>query len=174
MKLSKAEAWKIHRETAAKLVPSDANLAQDLARIAFAVNQKENRQLDPAAKNSASTARGMMQMLKGTQCEIAKKLLKEPCVYDDIFDPKVAIRYGQRYLLYQYKRYQDWHKAVHAYNQGSYAPTRKKAFAAGESYANSAMSFYANSDYAALDAQIGATNSGVVATTNSRTYSEWS
>lgn len=173
MKLTREKAWQIHRESASKL--ASGALALELARVSFAVGLKENRSLDTDARNPSSTARGLMQMLKGTQCEIAKKMIKEPCVLDAIFEARTAVRYAQTYLLYQYKRYKgDWHKAVHAYNQGSYVPTRKKAFASGEAYANSAMAFYSSSDYAALDSAIGITNSGVDAATRSTTYSGWS
>ena len=171
MKLTREDAWKLHREVALKL---SSSMATDLARVSFAVNLKENRPLDTAAKNAKSSARGLMQMLKGTQCELETKFMKAKCTPDQIYDAKHAIELAQRYLLYQYKRYNgSWRKAVHAYNQGSYSPSRKRAFADGENYANNVLSFYNQQDYAALDASIGVQPSSAT-TSKTTTYSGWS
>ncbi len=171
MKLSREDAWKLHREVALKL---SSSMPFDLARVSFAVNLKENRQLDTAAKNSKSTARGLMQMLKGTQCEIETKFMRAKCTPDFIYDAKHAIELAQRYLLYQFSRYGgSWRKAVHAYNQGSYNPSRKRAFTDGENYATNVLAFYNAQDYAALDASIGI-QSGGASSTRTTTYSGWS
>ena len=169
MKLSREDAWKLHRTVAASVLKTNA---LDLARVSFAVNLKENRPFDTNAKNSKSSARGLMQMLKGTQCEIEKKFLKQSCNPDSIYDARHAVELAQRYLVYQFNRYRkDWRKAVHAYNQGSYQPSRARAFAEGENYATGVLSFYNSQDYAALDAAIGVSSE----TTTSRTsYSGWS
>ncbi len=171
MKLSREAAWKLHREVALKL---SLAMPLDLARVSFAVNLKENRPLDTDAKNSKSSARGLMQILKGTQCEIETKFMRVKCTPERIYDAKHAIELAQRYLLYQYKRYGgSWRKAVHAYNQGSYNPSRKRAFTDGENYTTNVLSFYNSQDYAALDASIGIQGGGA-ASTPTTTYSGWS
>lgn len=95
------------------------------------------------ARNKASTARGILQMLICTQRENEKKRLKSsfaPAMFSCksyptdkvneekdrlLFDVDYAVLLASHELAYQFKRYKkDWSKAVHAYNQGSFPGTR--------------------------------------------------
>lgn len=94
--------------------------AHDLARIMTALTLKEST-WNPNAKNKKSTARGLAQILLGTQKEIETKLLGIPHQPEKIYDPAYAMLLGSTYLAYHFNRkgYGTWDKAIHAYNQGS-------------------------------------------------------
>lgn len=121
-----------------------------LARVSTGVAKVESN-FNPTAKNKNSTARGLMQILICTQREIEAKYLKvknfpEASIYcksypkapvntkklDPLYTAYYGMLIGQVYLAYQYNRYKDWAKAIHAYNQGSYNKTAPKA--AGKTY----------------------------------------
>lgn len=118
----------------------------ELANYGFAVAKTESRSFNTDAKNSNSTAKGMMQIVDGTKQFIETKILKIPVAdISKMFDPDYNCLLGVAYLAYQYKRYGDWRKAVIAYNQGSYNDGE-----AGQSYYATASKFYANTDFASL------------------------
>lgn len=110
-----------------------------LANIGFGIVAVEsNHKID--ATNKYSTARGLFQVLIGTQREVESKHLKvpfAPAMYETkhfpnapvttksndkiLNDPKYSVEVGLTYLAYQLNRYKgDVKKAIHAYNQGSY------------------------------------------------------
>jgi len=131
---------------ASKHAPAIAKIykanAEQLVQHLTAIAEVESR-FNELAKNKASTARGIMQMLICTQREVEKKRAKvafAPAMYscksyvtstvdqskDTLFtNPEYAIKLALYELAYQYKRYGSWDKAVHAYNQGSFPGTRK-------------------------------------------------
>lgn len=151
--LTEAQTYGYHKAIAPKVAVAYGLSADDLTRIAFAVNKKENRSFNAAAKNPASSARGMMQMLSGTQKEVETKILKVKNSPDKIFDPVYAIYLGQIELARQVKRYNDWEKGVHAYNRGSYNP-KSTGFKNGEAYKNDVMNHVARTNFAALESAI--------------------
>ncbi len=156
--MTAAEAYKIHISQAQKVGEMLGIAPYELAKYAFAVQKVENRQFNPAATNKSSSARGMMQMLKGTQKEIETKYLKKDFVPDRIFNAEYAVFLGQYELGRQLNRYKgNWRKAVHAYNQGSYQEkkSKSKGFAAGENYTNGVMNELYKTDYAALNNESG-------------------
>lgn len=125
--------------------------SQTLANYLVKIAQVESGG-NPKAKNKNSTARGLMQMLICTQRENEKKRLKinyAPAMYscksypteivaedqDKIFEPEYSMALAAVELAYQYDRYKDWEKAIHAYNQGSF-PANKSA---GEHYVSLVM-----------------------------------
>jgi hypothetical protein len=109
-----------------------------------------------------------MQILICTQREIEAKYLKvkvfpEASIYcksypkapvntkilDKIYTPYYGMLIGQVYLAYQYNRYNDWAKAIHAFNQGSYNNTAPKA--AGKTYLTKVNSKLNEIDFASLE-----------------------
>lgn len=95
------------------------------------------------AKNSHSTAKGLMQILNGTKGEIEKRILslrKPYATTEKMYDPIYNTLLGMAYLAYQYNRYKDWDKAIYAYNQGSYPKAGPKK--AGLDYLNKFKSKY--------------------------------
>lgn len=177
--MTETAAYKIHVQQAsevAKLLPVASG---ELARYAFAVNKIENRSLNEKAKNTGgSSARGMMQMLLGTQKELETKYLKLPHNPNKIYNPEYAIFLGQYELARQFKRYGgNWRKAIHAYNRGSYQANKSntKGFASGENYANSVLSTVQRMDYAALNTAVGYDVVAANTSGNSRTFirQEW-
>jgi soluble lytic murein transglycosylase-like protein len=44
----------------------------------------------------------------------------------ELFDPYVNMFYAAKYLSYQHERYQNWNKAISAYNAGRYIKSNKK------------------------------------------------
>lgn len=152
--MTESSAYKLHIEQAknvARLLPVSA---YELAKYAFAVNKIENRPFNPNAKNSKSSARGMMQMLIGTQKELETKYLKVKHNPDKIFNAEYAVFLGQYELARQLIRYSgNWRKAIHSYNRGSYQPNKSNTsgFASGENYANGVMNQLYKTDYAALN-----------------------
>lgn len=137
-----SEVYSLAYEAAAKVQLRYPTTNQnELAKWATAIAKTESN-FNPDAKNKSSTARGLMQMLICTQREVEKKHAKvdfAPASYscksypqstvdraeDKIYDPEYAMLLAVFYLAYQYRRYKDWHKAVHAYNQGSYPGSSK-------------------------------------------------
>ena len=63
------------------------------------------------------------------------KFLKFNGNKNDLFNPKVNIKYAAMYLSYQLKRYNgDVYKAVAAYNAGSYKTSSNDGIAANHTY----------------------------------------
>lgn len=138
-----------------------------LARVSTGVAKVESN-FNPTAKNKSSSARGLMQILICTQREIEAKYLKVknfpeaslPCksypkapvntkILDKIYTPFYGMLIGQVYLAYQYNRYNDWAKAIHAFNQGSYNKSAPKA--AGKTYLAKVNSRLNEIDFAQLE-----------------------
>lgn len=109
-----------------------------LARVSTAVAKVESN-FNEKAKNTNSSARGLMQILICTQREIELKYLKiewpvaslrcksypkapvNASKPDRMYSGKYGLLIGQVYLCYQFNRYKgDWQKAIFAYNQGSF------------------------------------------------------
>lgn len=151
--LTEAQAYKLHKDVAPKVAAYYGLDAEDLTRYGFAINKKENRQFNVKAKNPASTARGLMQMLVGTQREIETKILKIRHKPDAIYDALYAIYLGQIELARQVKRYNDWNKGIHAYNRGSYNPN-SQGFKSGEAYRTDVLNNANRTNFAALESAI--------------------
>lgn len=171
---TESQAYQLHiavaRMIANKYYKSLNLNPSDIARYALAVNKKENRQFNPKAKNPNSSARGMMQMLIGTQKELETKYLKIAHKPDAIYNPQHAVFLGQYELVRQLKRYKgDWKKAIHAYNRGSYLPKNRKSYTAGELYTNSVLSFMNKIDFSQLEKE-----TAIAAFTDYKPYKEWS
>lgn len=124
--MTEQQVYALALDTANKLAPPQGVDPVQLARTATAIAWVESS-YNPNARNRRSTARGLMQMLIGTQREIETKFLKKKHEPNRIFDPAYAMLLAQTYILYQYERYNnDWTKAVHAYNQGSFPGTKPR------------------------------------------------
>lgn len=123
-----------------------------IAKYMTGIAWKESN-FNPDAKNKASSARGLYQMLINTQREVESKRAKVPfataslkssaypkapvskVLPDKIYNPDYATQLAVLEFLYQLKRYNyDYTKALHAYNQGSYPGGNKSD---GANYANS-------------------------------------
>ena len=131
----------------------DASL---MAIYLTAIAKKESN-FNTSAKNKNSSARGIMQILNCTQRAIEKRLglpfqpmngkcntlrggINVPLALDKLMnDPNYSIMLAANELAYQYKRYKDWGKAIHAYNQGSYSGK-----ADGEKYKNNVLALANN------------------------------
>lgn len=152
--MTEQQAYIIHRAVAEKIKDFFNINPIELARVAFSVNRKESN-FNERAKNKNSSARGMMQMLLGTQREIETKYLNVPHDPERIWDAEYAVFLGQYELARQIIRYKgDVRKGVHAYNRGSYLPKNKKSFAAGELYTNSVFATHNKTDYAVLEQSV--------------------
>jgi hypothetical protein len=111
--------------------------AEELTKYLVAISFVEST-FDPKAKNKSSTARGLTQVLINSQRWIEDKLKipQVPAMHkaskypkapvtpysedDKMFNPDYALLIGGWYLAYNYKRYNNWHKAITAYHLGSY------------------------------------------------------
>ncbi len=150
--MTEKEVYRLALNHASDIAPKYGADPIAMARHLTGIASVESR-FDPKAKNSGSTARGLMQILICTQREIENKRAKIPfapamfdCSYykhqqppmvsrelDKVFNPDYAMMLASYELGYQYKRYGgDWKKAVHAYNQGSYKASGKE----GNNYAS--------------------------------------
>ncbi len=86
-------------------------------RFELSIARQESR-FQPWVK-SAAAARGLMQFIPETASKIAKSLKIEPFDQDDLYDPRIAIRIGARYLADLYALFPGNHAAVAAsYNGG--------------------------------------------------------
>lgn len=121
---------------AAGKIPFRVDSVVTLGRMVAAVAWKEST-FRTCVMNPCSTARGLMQVLEGTQRAIEKMVGQKSVPIEKIYEPDHAILLGATYLAYQYKRYGDWRKAAHAYMQGSY--NAKKPSSDGNAYANAVI-----------------------------------
>lgn len=130
------------------------DMAKDLARMAVAVSAVETGgRFNAKAKNPTSTARGLMQILIGTQKAI-EKLLGIKHQPTRIYEPEYAILLGTTYLAYQLKRYGgSVEKAVYAYNMGSYG-VKTAAKGHGPAYVKLFKQYWKKLDFDALDEQV--------------------
>jgi len=86
-------------------------------RFELSIARQESR-FQPWVK-SAAAARGLMQFIPETATRIATALKLEPFDQDDLYDPRIAVRIGARYLADLYALFPDNHAAVAAsYNGG--------------------------------------------------------
>lgn len=131
--------------------------AEELANYLTAIAYVEST-FDPNAKNKNSTARGLTQILINTQRWIETKLKSpfRPAIYkaskypkapvtpyseeDAMYNPDFALMLGAYYLGYNYKRYNNWYKAITAYHLGSY----DSKSADGKVYLNKVLTAYSN------------------------------
>lgn len=168
--MNELQAYSIHRSVAkqiSQMFPIDEIV---LARVAFSVNRKESN-FNEKAKNKNSSARGMMQMLEGTQKEIETKYLRKDYEPERIWNPEYAIYLGQYELARQIMRYKgDVRKGVHAYNRGSYLPKNKKSFTSGELYTNSVFAHHARTNYEELENNLRVVIASTQQTTGKRSY----
>lgn len=94
---------------------------QTVADMALSISWVESRFI-PESKNANSTARGLMQVIKGTKEWMEKDFLKIPIAdINKMYDPEYALMIGITYLVYQYIRYdKNREKTIWSYNQGSF------------------------------------------------------
>lgn len=130
--------------------------AELMALYLTAIAKKESN-FTTDAKNKKSSARGIMQILNCTQRAIEKRMklpyqpmngtcstlrvgIKVPLAIDKLMnDANYSIMLAANELAYQFKRYGDWGKAIHAYNQGSYNGKTD-----GEKYKNNVLALANN------------------------------
>lgn len=118
--MTEQQVYNLALQTAQTVAPEYGMDPVALARASTAIAWIESS-YNPNARNKRSTARGLMQMLIGTQREIETKYLRKKHEPNRIFEPAYAMLLAQNYIGYQYNRYNgDWTKAIHAYNQGSF------------------------------------------------------
>ena len=76
---------------------------------------------DVNASNPNSSAKGLMQVLSGTQDFVESNLLGiSEASSSKMFDADYNLMIGMAYLGYQLNRYKNVEKSIIAYNQGSY------------------------------------------------------
>lgn len=112
-------------------------------RILVSLAYAESR-FDATAKNPRSTARGLMQILKGTQLDIERRLKIKPKPNSALDDPGYSMLLASYYLawLYVNKANRSWDRAIVAYNQGHYNRS-----AAGEKYRRTIWSAYQSQNW---------------------------
>lgn len=155
---------------AGKIAPTYGVDAGTIAQHLLAIAKVESN-MRPTARNKNSTARGILQMLICTQREVEKKRAKvefAPAMFscksyktstvDEskdriLIDVDYAIMLSTYELCYQFKRYKNIEKAVHAYNQGSYPGGRMKDGASYVKKVFAKLGTVPNSDYATVTSQ---------------------
>jgi hypothetical protein len=104
-----------------KKYPVDDELG--MARVLVGLAWQESK-FDPKAANKSSSARGLTQVLKGTQPAIEKLMgwpAKDP---DARFDAQYAMDLAAGYMAYHYNRKGskgNWRKSLVAYHDGHYS-----------------------------------------------------
>jgi len=115
---------------------------EEWTKIGLAICKIESN-YDVLAQNPHSTAKGLMQVLIGTQGFVEENLLRIPQENGSkMFEAEYNIKIGMAYLGYQLNRYKDVEKAVIAYNQGSYNEST-----AGNIYYKKWLGTYYTRDY---------------------------
>lgn len=94
---------------------------------------------NPTAKNRSSSARGLMQILKGTQADIERRLGWPQRPNEALDNPAYAMMLAAYYVawLYMNKAQKSWDRTVVAYNQGHYNTSK-----AGEAYRQKVFAAY--------------------------------
>jgi len=78
---------------------------------------------NPKAKNSHSSAKGLMQMTDPAKKDAERWLGLPTASTNEMYNPVYNLKLGTMYFLHQYKRYKfNLKKSVIAYNQGHYNP----------------------------------------------------
>jgi len=135
MALTEQQAYDLIHDTAYRLKSNyayfkdiDIELVTQLGIII--AKTETGGKLNPTAKNTSSTAKGLMQVVDGTKKSMEKNYLKIPVASDKrMFEPGYNALIGLAYLAYQLKRYGgDPYKAVIAYNQGHYDSNSPTAY----------------------------------------------
>lgn len=146
MVLSEKEAFNIIRNAANWLQDNYSKYRNidtvNLVNAGLAIAKLESHYRTDA-KNSTTTAMGMMQILAGTQTDIEDRLLKIPRKpRSEMYNPDYAAKLGIGYLADKYVKYKDWKKAAVAYNQGHYNPS-----SAGNEYLDKWQRVYSRIEY---------------------------
>jgi soluble lytic murein transglycosylase-like protein len=112
-------------------------------RVLVALAWHESK-FDPVAKNRRSSALGLMQILKGTQLDIERRLKMTPQPNDKLKDPGYSMLLASYYIawLYVNKARRSWDRAIVAYNQGHYNLSQ-----AGETYRRQIWKAYNEQDW---------------------------
>lgn len=112
-------------------------------RVLVSLAWHESR-FDSTAKNPRSSARGLMQILKGTQLDIERRLRITPKANSALDDPGYSMLLASYYIawLYVNKAKKSWDRAIVAYNQGHY-----NLSAAGEAYRRKIWQAYNELDW---------------------------
>jgi len=104
---------------------------------------------NPLAKNKSSTAKGLMQILKGTKKAIENNILKKKALIGDLADAQYSAKLGLAYIAYNYNHpnygKKNWDRTIVSYNQGHYDE-------AGFGYLKKVKSVFTQIDFAALQA----------------------
>ena len=117
-------------------------------RLVLSIMREESR-FEPRARSAAS-ARGLLQLIITTARDVGKALGLLDVESEDLYDPKVAIRLGSRYVADLQKEFGgDAYKTAAAYNAG---PNQAKLWsrlapAPGHDFFLSAVNFDETKDY---------------------------
>jgi soluble lytic murein transglycosylase len=117
-------------------------------RLVLSIMREESR-FEPRARSAAS-ARGLLQLIITTARDVGKALGLLDVASEDLYDPKVAIRLGSRYVADLQKEFAgDAYKTAAAYNAG---PNQAKLWARlapapGHDFFLSAVNFAETKDY---------------------------
>lgn len=132
-----------HEEIAARSATHGAD-----PRLVLAIMREESR-FEPRARSAAS-ARGLLQLIITTAREVGAALGLTDVASEDLYDPKVAIRLGSRYVADLQGQFSgDPYKTAAAYNAG---PNQSRLWSRlapgpGHDYFLSAVNFDETKDY---------------------------
>ncbi|MCP4005210.1 MAG: lytic transglycosylase domain-containing protein [bacterium] len=126
-------------EAVARTIIEEADRYKIDAKLVAAVIHTESG-FSNFARSSVG-ALGLMQLMPATGEMQARKLGIEWYGSETLFDPHVNVKLGTSYLAFLYERYEDWDKALAAYNWGPGAVDRRVRRGAGvpEKYASKVM-----------------------------------
>lgn len=145
MILTPQEVARLANEACQKLSGKFPSLASSKMwrRVLVALAKTESGN-NPLAKNRSSSARGLMQILKGTQADIERRLGLTPKAPEALDDPAYSMLLAAYYVawLHMNKAAKSWEKTVVAYNQGHYNTS-----AAGKRYRDKVWASYATTPW---------------------------
>lgn len=123
-----------------------------LAKYLLAIAEVESN-LNTCADNKNSTAYGLTQILNGSRQDYEKLFaLPKTSSQKALASADYAMFLGAGILAYQQKRYNNWNKAIIAYNQGN---AESAAMQRGKGYLAKVSNAYRGNDFALLDSQAG-------------------
>jgi soluble lytic murein transglycosylase-like protein len=132
----------------ADYIEADAKKYEADPTLVLSIMREESR-FNPRAKSEAA-ARGLLQFIITTARDIGRDVGLVDVAPDDLYDPRIVIRLGAKYIATLTKDFGgDRYKAVAAYNAGPHqvALWSRLAPAAGDDYFVSAINFDETKDY---------------------------
>jgi len=138
-RLTQEQAWAVAGRAVDAIISGQPTIGPTMLRRILVTLARIESNYDTLARNPSSSARGIMQILAGTQRWLEQRLGMKPQPREALDNPLYSMILAADYLawLYATKANRQWDRAIVAYNQGHYNTS-----AAGAQYLTKATQAY--------------------------------